>query len=501
MGHETFSKRDYFYDARKRLTKAERFDTDGTTLLHRYSYTYDAGDNLVTKAVLDNGTSTTTTTVFAYNSANEQTSMTVGGTTTTQAYDAWGRLTGRAQGGYSATYAFPPAADLRRYGDKLYSVTSDFPGEGDVTYEYGGDQKRRSRVAGASETWYNWDAGWTVLSEEDNADGSSGALKRTYRGRNGAHVDGTNPATGAWKFPTHDSLGSSRSVWNADKTLYASFEQTPYGEVYASSGSTTNVTRRYTGHDWDETAEAYFAPFRYYQPASARWMTRDPAGNVDGPNVYAYVGGNPVMAVDSMGLSRGRPRNPEQEEEVEEHRRTYHRVRKACNLRIKSALKLIQTVLDLTAETVKSKRYLTGRSRNGEPIEGDEIEGVHFEWQEHMVVAGKEFEVFNWDSEISGRAGGVLGAHGKSLVRGRFKISINACREELQNTSLSPGFLWLVAHEAAHAARDFSRVKYVVTGIMNLDVYGRDPGTFAGSEETVADEFANYIVAALLVSP
>ena len=76
--------------------------------------------------------------------------------TTTQAYDAWGRLTSRSRGAYSATYDY-------RYGGKLYSVASSFPGEGAVTYDYGADQKRRSRTVGGVTTRYNWDIGWNML--------------------------------------------------------------------------------------------------------------------------------------------------------------------------------------------------------------------------------------------------------------------------------------------------------------------------------------------------
>ncbi|MBX3180786.1 MAG: RHS repeat-associated core domain-containing protein [Candidatus Hydrogenedentes bacterium] len=301
---------EYEHDARKRLTRAERFDTDGTTLLHRYSYTYDAGDNLVTKAVLDNGTSTTTTTVFAYNSANEQTSMTVGGTTTTQAYDAWGRLTGRAQGGYSATYAFPPAADLRRYGDKLYSVTSDFPGEGDVTYEYGGDQKRRSRVAGASETWYNYDMGWNVLSEEDDADGATGALTATnVLLTPGAEVSalladiaGASPASGAPRYYVTDHLGSTRGAYDASGAAAGTYEYSPYGGAYAVAGDALEtLSASFTGKPWDADSNLYHFPYRTYSPERARWMTRDPLGMVDGPNVFTYVRANPVMFTDLLG--------------------------------------------------------------------------------------------------------------------------------------------------------------------------------------------------------
>lgn len=43
---------------------------------------------------------------------------------------------------------------------------------------------------------------------------------------------------------------------------------------------------------------------RYYSPHLARWTTRDPAGYVDGPNLYEYVGGYPLIAIDPYGLRR-----------------------------------------------------------------------------------------------------------------------------------------------------------------------------------------------------
>jgi RHS repeat-associated protein len=50
-------------------------------------------------------------------------------------------------------------------------------------------------------------------------------------------------------------------------------------------------------------ANLYFAPYRYYNPQLARWMSRDPLGMVDGPNVYAYVKGMPVAYTDPLGLA------------------------------------------------------------------------------------------------------------------------------------------------------------------------------------------------------
>lgn len=49
---------------------------------------------------------------------------------------------------------------------------------------------------------------------------------------------------------------------------------------------------------------ATFAPqaSAIYDPATGRWITRDPAGYVDGSNLYRYGGANPVRFVDPMGL-------------------------------------------------------------------------------------------------------------------------------------------------------------------------------------------------------
>ena len=85
-----------------------------------------------------------------------------------------------------------------------------------------------------------------------------------------ADVAGTNPATGAYRYYGSDHLGSTRGLYDGSKSALGSYEYTPYGEVYASSGSTSDITRRYTGHDWDAAAELYYAPYRYYAPGTAR---------------------------------------------------------------------------------------------------------------------------------------------------------------------------------------------------------------------------------------
>lgn len=67
------------------------------------------------------------------------------------------------------------------------------------------------------------------------------------------------------------------------------------------SGSET-LAFLFTGHFRDKETGLYLAPFRNYSTSLARWSQRDPAGFVDGPNLYGYVSGNPVRWFDPLGL-------------------------------------------------------------------------------------------------------------------------------------------------------------------------------------------------------
>lgn len=42
--------------------------------------------------------------------------------------------------------------------------------------------------------------------------------------------------------------------------------------------------------------------FRFYHPKSAQWLTQDPLGESDGPNLYVYVSNNPACFIDRFGL-------------------------------------------------------------------------------------------------------------------------------------------------------------------------------------------------------
>ena len=211
--------------------------------------------------------------------------------------------------GLSPFFVVDPAAYLYRYGDKLKRVDSDFPGESAVVeYNYDALGKRRNKLIDSTDlTWYRWDAGWSVLAEygESQAGGwEMGTRERTYVGKL-AYADGADPSSGAdYYYHFTDHLGSVRRTRAHDKTSVATYEYKPYGALHQETGS-LDLNIGYTGHFWDPDIQQYYAPFRYYSPTTARWLTRDPMGMIDGPNLYGYGKGNPTSKKDFYGLACG----------------------------------------------------------------------------------------------------------------------------------------------------------------------------------------------------
>jgi RHS repeat-associated protein len=48
----------------------------------------------------------------------------------------------------------------------------------------------------------------------------------------------------------------------------------------------------------------FFYGFRYYQPTTGRWLSRDPIGEVGGVNLYGFVGNDGVNKLDYLGLAK-----------------------------------------------------------------------------------------------------------------------------------------------------------------------------------------------------
>jgi RHS repeat-associated protein len=71
----------------------------------------------------------------------------------------------------------------------------------------------------------------------------------------------------------------------------------------ASPGAPDNVFG-YDGYVFNGENRIYVVRFRCYDPATGRWLERDPLGYLDGGGLYAYCRGNPSAWIDSYGLFR-----------------------------------------------------------------------------------------------------------------------------------------------------------------------------------------------------
>jgi len=295
VDHNDASYWTYGYDNRDRLTAAERRNNLGA-LQHSFGYTYDDADNLTQRTRFQASNSQTDTWAYTYNAGNEQLSMVMNsGTPETRTYDTWGRLTTRTQGSYSASYAY-------RYGGRLYQATSNFPNESNVTFDHGGDGKLRTRTTASETRRYRYDRGWNAVNEEVGGTtlASSVFEPGAQVGSILAQMMGTL-ASGAPVYAYHDHLATVRQWRYPNKNLARANEYDPYGNFYSYSGYMP-MPRIYALHEFDLALQQYRAPYRNYSPSMARWTTLDPAGMVDGPNMYVYVGGKQIDSYDPLGL-------------------------------------------------------------------------------------------------------------------------------------------------------------------------------------------------------
>lgn len=88
-------------------------------------------------------------------------------------------------------------------------------------------------------------------------------------------------------------------------------------EEFSAYGSTTyqllvnslmtKTAYRFSGKEKDVETGLYYFGARYYAPGLGRWVSPDPIGTGDGPNVYCYVNCNPISFRDPDGRARAFP--------------------------------------------------------------------------------------------------------------------------------------------------------------------------------------------------
>ena len=105
-----------------------------------------------------------------------------------------------------------------------------------------------------------------------------------------------------YQFGNH--LGSASVELDEQAKIISYEEYYPYGSTsYQAVGNQTETPKRcrYTGKERDEESGFYYHGARYYAAWLGRWTAADPAGMVDGVNLYAFVHDNPLNGLDVNG--------------------------------------------------------------------------------------------------------------------------------------------------------------------------------------------------------
>jgi RHS repeat-associated protein len=111
--------------------------------------------------------------------------------------------------------------------------------------------------------------------------------------------------TSRLRYQLDNHLGSAVLEVDESGHVISYEEYHPYGtSAYRASIGDIEVSAkryRYTGKERDEETKLCYHRARYYVPWLGRWASADPAGMVDGPNLYAYARGGPTNWVDPTG--------------------------------------------------------------------------------------------------------------------------------------------------------------------------------------------------------
>ena len=204
-----------------------------------------------------------------------------------------------------------PTDKLCRYTEYKYDSCGNLISDGRNTYTYDTLDRLVSVSSKDFQITYSYDAfnrrlskgGIKYLWDGENEIGSLGQIRILGEGF-GAEIGAAvfYDFSGKIYIPIHDNRGSVVVLVSQDKTIIDSYRYTAFGEECCSKHISP---WRFSSKRVDESGLIFFGR-RYYVSFLGRWLTRDPRGMEEGPNLYAYLSNN-LRAVDLYGLSAYTP--------------------------------------------------------------------------------------------------------------------------------------------------------------------------------------------------
>lgn len=268
----------YTYDNIYQLTNAD------------YLAGYPSPDMTYNLDEVGNRISTVNGGTISYSANNMNQYTNVGGTSYT--YDANGNLT--SDGTNSYTYD---------YENRLIQAVTPTD---TINYTYGPLGRRISKTYSTGTTKFFYD-GYQVIMETDDV----GTATATYTYGTGIDEVLSMTRGGSTYYYQLDGLGNIKDITNSSGAIVEKYKYDVYGQPFIFDGSDTPLSESaignsymFTGRRFDKESELYYYRARYYDAEIGRFMNVDPIGYAGGMNFYSYVGNNPIIFIDPLGLEK-----------------------------------------------------------------------------------------------------------------------------------------------------------------------------------------------------
>ena len=235
-----------------------------------------------------------------------------------QVYDDGNRLT--EDDGH--TYAYDPNGNLTLKQDKSTGARTEFgwnnlnrlveiktypdaqssTADSRTTYKYDAFGRRIEKKVDNTITKYQWNGSFLVAEY----DRYNNWIQRYYYLPGMATPIQMEDQNGL--YTVHSNyLGAPVFLLDENQDVVWTAQYDPYGQATVDSdpdGDGTDVVFnfRLPGQYYDAESGLHYNYFRYYDPATHRYLRSDPIGITAGINTYNYVGSNPVTATDYFGL-------------------------------------------------------------------------------------------------------------------------------------------------------------------------------------------------------
>jgi RHS repeat-associated protein len=253
---------------------------------------------------------------FTYDFAGRLQSWTYQGNTVQYDYDAAGNL----KNPHGKTLTFNAANEVEGFtydeagnllqdnkyqyewdGEGRLLTVKDLNGNTVASFTYRPDGLRETKTASGVTYHYHYDGSNLIRITDDN-----GQTVWAFTWVNGKLNTVTNASGDTFYYVTN-YRGDVVRIVDENGATVANYSYDPWGKVLSVSEDTPVAGQPlgYAGYYYDKETKLYYLQARYYDPETARFLSRDQdPGNQDDPitqNAYTYVNNNPVMNVDPDG--------------------------------------------------------------------------------------------------------------------------------------------------------------------------------------------------------